>query len=300
MKTLMLMKDRTAPNTNPQSRKERNLSLRPTNSLVSISQAYIRQRDTHTVRLRVIQPEVPEVHGREGSTAIAAESCPGCMAPASWLSICHDLRSPLSAICASSELLMDMAPTAAQVRRLASNINRAAGRMRDLLAEVSGPAGGIRACSEMTNLREVILAASESAAVVADNPRVAISMNVPSQLELPMVGTQMERVFFNLIANSLEVMPNGGQIRVLATNSDGFVRIEIEDTGPGIPLAIRDRLFQPFVTAGKKHGLGLGLALSRQIVIDHGGDLWNEPARGARFVMRLRGNANASRPEMST
>jgi signal transduction histidine kinase len=46
-------------------------------------------------------------------------------------------------------------------------------------------------------------------------------------------------------------------------------------------------LFEPFVTAGKQDGLGLGLALSRQTVLNHGGDIWTEPAAGARFVIRL-------------
>src|SRR5580700_10276010 len=63
--------------------------------------------------------------------------------------------------------------------------------------------------------------------------------------------------------------------------------IAVEDTGPGIPAGIRDRLFEPFVTAGKSHGLGLGLALSRETVLDQGGDMWTEPAAGARFVVRL-------------
>jgi signal transduction histidine kinase len=65
------------------------------------------------------------------------------------------------------------------------------------------------------------------------------------------------------------------------------VLIELEDTRPGIPRGIRDRLFEPFVTAGKQDGLGLGLALSRQTVFNHGGDIWTEPATGARFVIRL-------------
>lgn len=53
--------------------------------------------------------------------------------------------------------------------------------------------------------------------------------------------------------------------------------VEIEDTGPGIPLGILDRLFEPFVTAGKRDGLGLGLVLARQTVLDHGGDMWTSP-----------------------
>jgi signal transduction histidine kinase len=97
----------------------------------------------------------------------------------------------------------------------------------------------------------------------------------------------MERVFFNLIANSLEAMATGGKLRIEARKAGSYVLIELEDTGPGIPRGIRDRLFEPFVTAGKQDGLGLGLALSRQTVLNHGGDIWTEPASGARFVIRL-------------
>ena len=56
--------------------------------------------------------------------------------------------------------------------------------------------------------------------------------------------------------------------------------VRVEDTGPGISAALQGRLFQPFVTAGKKNGLGLGLALSRQTLLDHGGDIWADEARG--------------------
>jgi signal transduction histidine kinase len=76
----------------------------------------------------------------------------------------------------------------------------------------------------------------------------------------------------------------GIELRLIRSS---YVLIELEDTGPGIPRRIRDRVFEPFVTAGKKNGLGLGLALSRQTVLNHGGDIWTEPAAGARFVIRL-------------
>jgi signal transduction histidine kinase len=65
--------------------------------------------------------------------------------------------------------------------------------------------------------------------------------------------------------------------------------VEVRDDGPGIVPEVCARLFQPFVTAGKKNGLGLGLALSRQTVIDHGGDIKVESAAGCgtTFFLRL-------------
>jgi signal transduction histidine kinase len=101
----------------------------------------------------------------------------------------------------------------------------------------------------------------------------------------------MERTFVNLIGNAIEAMPEGGEVRVSAARVNGSALVEVADTGPGIAAGIRDRLFQPFVTSGKRNGLGLGLALSRQAILDHGGDLWVEssPGTGARFRFRLPG-----------
>jgi two-component system sporulation sensor kinase A len=104
-----------------------------------------------------------------------------------------------------------------------------------------------------------------------------------------MERSRMERAFVNLIANSLEAMPEGGAVRISAELRDGAAVVRVEDNGPGIPPEIRSQLFQPFVSAGKRNGLGLGLALSRQTVLEHGGDMWVEPVAGpgARFSFRL-------------
>ena len=104
-----------------------------------------------------------------------------------------------------------------------------------------------------------------------------------------MERSRMERAFVNLIANSLEAMPDGGVVRISSELRDEGVLVHVEDNGPGIPPEIRSRLFQPFVSAGKRNGLGLGLALSRQTVLEHGGDMWVETVagHGARFSFRL-------------
>ena len=97
----------------------------------------------------------------------------------------------------------------------------------------------------------------------------------------------MERVFLNLITNAVEAMPNGGKVAICAERNGASVTVKIDDTGPGIPVAMRERLFEPFATS-RKSGLGLGLALSRQTVLEHGGDLWVEDADGAGAHFRLR------------
>lgn len=99
---------------------------------------------------------------------------------------------------------------------------------------------------------------------------------------------RIHRVLVNLLVNALEVMPHGGSIHISAISDQNSVLIRVRDSGPGIAPEIKDRLFQPFATAGKAHGVGLGLAFSRQAVLDHGGDMWAESSpQGACFAVRL-------------
>ena len=208
---------------------------------------------------------------------------------ANWLSasILHDLRNPVGTIYAGAEMLMTLDTSSKQVKRLAANMHHAAGRMRELLIDFASATYGNRSTPEICDIREIIAAASDAAAAAMDNQRVRILLDVPVGIKLPLARSRMKLMFFNLIMNALEAMPDGGEVRIGATRNRDYVLVAIEDTGPGIPHEIRDKVFEPFVTAGKENGLGLGLAFSRQAVLDHGGDMWIEPAAGARFVIRF-------------
>jgi signal transduction histidine kinase len=202
-------------------------------------------------------------------------------------SIIHDLLNPLAAICACAEMLIELHLAPDHAQRLGRNIHKAAGRMRELLADLVGEMQGKITEAENCDLQKILAAVCEDAAVAADNQGVDIHVDLPARLEMAMSRTRMERVFINLITNALEAMPRGGKIRIAARQAGDCALIEVEDSGPGIPPEIYSQLFDPFVTAGKKDGLGLGLSLSRETVRDHGGDMWIEPADGARFVIRL-------------
>jgi signal transduction histidine kinase len=201
-------------------------------------------------------------------------------------SIVHDLRNPLSAICGCAELLVTANLDPEQTRRIAGNIRRAGEQMKNLLTSIVSVAKGRAEDIQSCKLSEILSAACDAAGV-ARRDDINMVVHASQEIELWMDRRRMERVFLNLITNAMEAIPSAGTICITASESDNRIQVTVEDTGPGIPAEIRGRLFEPFATAGKKDGLGLGLAFSRQAVRDHGGDLWAEPSRGARFVMRL-------------
>lgn len=203
-------------------------------------------------------------------------------------SIVHDLRNPLAAIYGGAEMMMDGELSPEQLHRLAGNIYRSSRAIKDMLQELVDVSRGRIQSPETCRLSEVVGAAVETQASAAEQNSVEVRVTIDSSIELPIEPGRMERVFLNLIGNAIEAMPEGGRIDIAAEREGRNVLVSVDDTGPGVPATVRQRLFQPFVTSGK-NGLGLGLALSRQTVLDHGGDLWieNENAGGAHFRLKL-------------
>jgi signal transduction histidine kinase len=204
-------------------------------------------------------------------------------------SIVHDLRNPLAAIYGGAEMLIDGELTAGQVQRLAGNIYRSSRQMQQLLQELVDTGRGRSTSTEVCRLRDIVSAACDVFSPTAEAQSVTIEVDVAEGIELPLERARMERVFLNLIDNSLGMMPRGGMLRITAKAEASSVTVRVQDTGPGIPSQIRARLFQPFVSAGKKNGIGLGLAFSHQTVLDHGGKLWADPdaPQGACFLIQL-------------
>lgn len=204
--------------------------------------------------------------------------------------IAHDLRNPLSAVVGGSEMLADFDLSQAQMKQIAGHVHKAARRMEHLLEEIGRVARAKPGTKQVCIVEDLIAAAVESQSTRAAELRVEIHQTVEPGLRTMCEPTRIERVLVNLISNALEVLAqsSAGEISIRAWSSDKTVWIEVSDNGPGIPAEIRGKLFQPFVTSGKKDGLGLGLALSRQTLLDHGGDLVLMPSDcGACFRLSL-------------
>jgi len=85
---------------------------------------------------------------------------------------------------------------------------------------------------------------------------------------------QFFRMVLNLLRNAAEALAAaGGDIFVAATRSDGAVTVDVRDTGPGIPVTVREKLFEPFAASTRSGGSGLGLAIARDLARLHGGDI---------------------------
>jgi signal transduction histidine kinase len=118
---------------------------------------------------------------------------------------------------------------------------------------------------------------------------VVRDFRLPESVTAQLDVDKLRRAVGNIAANARDAMDGRGRLMMQARleGSDAF-ELVLADDGPGIPDAIRERLFEPFVTQGKKSGTGLGLAVARRFVEDHGGSVELLPnAPGARFRLVL-------------
>ena len=100
------------------------------------------------------------------------------------------------------------------------------------------------------------------------------------------VSSQIQQIFFNLILNSLDAMPGGGELAIRARPVKNGIEMIFEDNGPGIPEERRENIFEPFFST-KDGGTGLGLTVSYNIVTAHGGTLDLIPGRESGACFRL-------------
>lgn len=95
------------------------------------------------------------------------------------------------------------------------------------------------------------------------------------------------RVFYNIASNARDAMPQGGTLTVRTEPSDGFVKIEFVDTGSGMPDEVKKKIFEPFMTYGKKHGTGLGMAIVKKVIDDHKGRIEIDSEMGKGTTIRM-------------
>ncbi len=216
-------------------------------------------------------------------------------------SISHDLRHHLAAVVANAEFLHDAEEMGFDRDDVYREIQRASLEMTQLiesLVEVSREHRTLSVSDD--DLAEVVHHAVDAVKTNPDFRNHNISLEINGDTRGCFDRQKLERAFFNLLLNACQAVNSaGGQVKVkIDCAGDGF-ECRISDNGPGIPDVVRDTLFQPFVSAGKNNGTGLGLTITSKIIQDHDGEISVEstsPA-GTTFLIRFPKYFSSSRAE---
>jgi signal transduction histidine kinase len=195
-------------------------------------------------------------------------------------SISHDMRHSLTAIYANAEFL-ERRDICTRVRAgLLLEIQEAVLAMTERLDSLLqfGRSG-----RNTPLVRERVSSVVERAIAAAkfhpDGQNVLISVGKLPPAEAVIDARNFESAIYNLLLNACQSAIRSTQapeVKVQFTEVDEQIYVTILDNGPGIPASIRKTLFEPFVTAGKPNGMGLGLTLARRIAEEHGGSVWLE------------------------
>ena len=204
----------------------------------------------------------------------------------------HDLRNPLQAIISElylAESELDQMPEGqikTVMKESLESINEQANYMNKIVSDLQSFVKPVEPYKQIVNLSELVTS-TLTQIKFPNNIRIssefekAVTSNCDPQL--------LKRVLINLVTNSVQAMPGGGEIFVKAySNGNGQVNIDVEDTGEGIPDEVKPKLFTPLFTT-KSKGQGFGLAVCKRVVEAQGGDITfeSEVGKGTKFTITL-------------
>jgi signal transduction histidine kinase len=190
--------------------------------------------------------------------------------------ICHDLRLPLTAILANAEFLTQADISETERDEFYQEIRWSIERMDELVTSLFASSNHRHTFHPAArNIVETVERAIRMTRVRQEFRRITIQHHHRGLAVGWFDSNRLERVVANLVLNACEaVSPDSGLIVITTTGNQAFLQIGVWDNGPGIPAEIQESVFQPFVSYGKAEGSGLGLAIAKEIVEDHGGEIY--------------------------
>ncbi len=206
-------------------------------------------------------------------------------------SISHDLRHHLAALLANAEFLYEAERLRLDRDEVYKEIQTASEQMTELLDSLRDLARERRNISPVNaSLDQCVRRAIEAARARPELRDSQVSVRATGDMTGVFDPKKMERALLNLALNACEAVPNRkGKIAFDILSTADTFEIRVSDNGPGIPAAIRNSLFDPFVSMGKPNGTGLGLAIVSKIIADHGGTVSVESTSecGTTFLVKV-------------
>jgi signal transduction histidine kinase len=215
----------------------------------------------------------------------------------------HELKTPLTPIMSSSDLLVSglkeepWLSVAQNIQRGAINLNKRIGELLDL---ARGEIGMLKLNPKRVDFLKLLQHVASEMSVLASSNGQKLKVELPDSLPLPWADEdRLRQITQNLLVNATKFTPEGGTITLRAKEQNGSLVVEVQDTGYGISDEEQRRLFRPYhrQIGEREHlsGLGLGLALCKNLVQLHGGRIWvkSEEGKGATFSFSIPINSRA-------
>jgi signal transduction histidine kinase len=205
-------------------------------------------------------------------------------------SIIHDFRQPISAIYGYIDLMTmpQTKPEDADKYRDAvfKQFDRMLGMINELLDFARGDVKLNRMPVQLSGFLNEIKLGFERECL---NKNIVIESRYDWDGYLSIDAARLQRGVENIIRNAVQVLKQGGRIDISTAQAGAMIVVKVRDCGPGIPPEIMEKIFEPFVTHGKSEGTGLGLAVAKKVIEQHGGDITIEsaPGQGATFSISL-------------
>lgn len=191
--------------------------------------------------------------------------------------VAHDVRNPLSSIKMRTQLMLSQAASGSDSADALRAVLRDIGQLEAVVSDVLETARPEAPSLQPERLPDLIRAAAAPFSAQLVHRRIGLSIDTEDSASAALLDrSRLHRALVNILTNASEASRAGGSIQVTTRMADGWHVIEIADDGVGIDPALRDRMFEPFVS-GKPDGIGLGLVNARAIVESHGGRISLSP-----------------------
>ncbi len=213
--------------------------------------------------------------------------------------ISHEFRTPLNAIVGFSDVLAEEpdGPLNESYREYIQHVRQGAHHLLDLVNDVLDlsriEAGRIELRYEEFAAGDALSEALGATSALAEIKQIRVEAAVDRDIRVYADRTRFKQILYNLLSNALKFTLEQGSVKVTVARDNGEVRIEVADTGVGIPLEEQTAIFREFHQvapgAGGREGAGLGLAITKRLVELHGGRIWveSEPGHGSRFFFTV-------------
>lgn len=211
----------------------------------------------------------------------------------------HELRTPLNAVLGFSDLLTEerYGPLNDRQRRYVTHIHTGGKHLLRLINDILDlskiEAGRLQLAIESVPVEASIAEVIDTLRPLADKKSQSLVVNTSPDLGVRADTTRFKQILMNLLGNAIKFTPEGGKIELTAHQLGEVVRVEVHDSGPGIPVEEQQRIFEAFHRLRQSEkgaeGTGLGLAITRRLVELHGGhlDLESQPGLGSCFYFTL-------------